>query len=463
MYNLKIINGKILDYETQSEVICDIGIKDGKIASIGKCNEAAEIEINAAGKMVSPGFIDIHMHEELIGNTIDGDDYDIANRMLLMGVTTCVGGNCGNNRQSIVDFFEFIDKNGAPANYLSFIGHNYLRNITGIDDRYAAATKKEIRRMKDLALAAVEKGAIGISMGLEYSPGIEFSELIGICDGLRDEKVLLSAHYRKDAKYGIDSIKELMSISTETGLPMQISHLGSCTAYGMMNESLKVIENAVAQGVDVAADCYPYDAFSTYIGSSVFDDGCFELWNKSFDSILLTEGPYKGIRCDEKTFYKVRKEHPNMLVVAFVMNEEEVIEAFKSPFVMVASDGVYRKGQGHPRGAGTFPRVLGKYVRELNQLSLIDALRKMTLVPAKRLGLTSKGEIKEGYDADLVIFNPDEIIDTADFQNPIEKPKGISYVIIDGKIAVEDNKIKNSRLGKVIRKNELMLGGKFYD
>lgn len=455
VYDLKIINGEIIDYETQSKVICDIGIKDGKIVSIGTCNESAELEIDAAGKIISPGFIDIHMHEELIGDTIDGDAYDIAKRMLLMGVTTCVGGNCGNNRQSIDDFFEFIDNNGAPVNYLSFIGHNYLRSISGVCDRYRSSTKEEISRIKNHTLSAIEKGAIGISFGLEYSPGIEYDEIVKLGKYVGHKDILLSAHFRKDAKFGIDSIRELIDVSIETGLPMQISHLGSCTAYGMMKESLDVIKNAIDKGVDITADCYPYDAFSTYIGSSVFDDGCFELWNKTFDSILLAEEPYKGIRCDEKIFYKVREEYPNMLVVAFVMNEEEVIEALKAPFVMVASDGVYRRGQGHPRGAGTFPRVIGKYVRELKELSLIDALQKMTMIPAKRLGLTSKGEVKEGYDADLVIFDLDVIIDTADFKNPISKPKGISHVIIDGKIAVEDNEIKKERIGRVIRRDEL--------
>lgn len=462
MYSLKIVNGKILDYEKGIETTCDIGIKDGKIVALGKCDEAAEKEIDAAGKIISPGFIDIHMHEETIGNTVDGDDYDIANKMLLMGVTTCVGGNCGNNRQSVEEFFEFVDNNGAPVNYLSFIGHNYLRNITGVD-RYNSATKEEISKMRNLAKTAIENGAIGISFGLEYSPGIEYSEVIDICDCVKDKDILLSAHYRKDAKYGIDSIKELIKVSEETGIPMQISHLGSCTAYGMMKESLKVIEDAVKGGLDISADCYPYAAFSTYIGSSVFDDGCFELWNKSFDSILLTEEPYKGVRCDKETFHKVRKEYPDMLAVAFVMNEEEVTLALKSPYVMVASDGLYSKGQGHPRGAGTFPRVLGKYVREEKALSLIDALKKMTLIPAKRMGLNSKGQIKEGYDADLVIFNYDRIGDTADFEKPTEKPKGISHVIVDGKIAVEDNKIKASRLGRIIRRNELNMGGKLYD
>jgi len=404
---MKIINGSIPDFNSMKLEIADIGIKDGKISEIAKqggLKGAYEKEIDARGMIVSPGFVDIHMHEEVIGETMDGDDYDIANRMLLMGATTCVGGNCGNNRQSVKEFFGFIDKNGAPVNYLQFTGHNFLRAKVGIDDRYRAATADEIEKMgKILREDILEQGAIGLSFGLEYSPGITLDEILSLTEYVKDLDILLSAHFRKDAKYAIESIKELIEISKKTGKAMQISHLGSCSAYGMMKESLDLIKEARDEGLDITADCYPYDAFSTYIGSAVFDEGCFELWNKTYQDILLTEEPYKGVYCNEELFNRVRKEHPQMLVVAFVMNEEEVVEAIKSPFVYVASDGLYRKGQGHPRGAGTFPRVLGKYVRDDKELSLVEAIKKMTIDPAKRLGLDEKGSIKESMDADIVI------------------------------------------------------------
>ncbi len=455
MYDLKIINAKVIDFDTNSEKDCDIGIENEKIKCIGTCPEKASYEIDVKGKIVAPGFIDIHMHEEVIGLTADGDVYDIANKMLLMGATTCVGGNCGNNRQSVDDFFKSIDEKGAPVNYLSFIGHNYLRNIVGNEDRYRKSSKDEIVRMQGLANAAIKSGAIGLSFGLEYCPGTDFNEAIQLCEGLERKDILLSAHYRKDAKYGIDSIKELIDISKVTGIPMQISHLGSCTAYGMMKESLKVIEEAIGLGADILADCYPYDAFSTFIGSACFDEGCFELWNRSYESILLTEAPYVGVRCNKELFYKARKEYPNMLVVAFVMNDDEIIEAIKAPFVMIASDGLLRKGQGHPRASGTFPRVLGRYVRDLQAIPLLDALKKMTLYPAQRLGLSHKGQVKVGYDADLVIFDKEQILDGATFENPTLPPKGIEYVLIDGKVAVKNNVIVQGRLGKVIRRSEL--------
>ncbi|SCY97573.1 N-acyl-D-amino-acid deacylase family protein [Alkaliphilus peptidifermentans] len=450
MYDLKIINGTVLNFETNKGENCNIGIKEGVISCIGACPESAKKEIDAEGKIVSPGFIDIHMHEEVLDYAKAHDSYDISNSMVLMGVTTCVAGNCGNNRQSLEDFIGFIQKYGAPVNYLSFIGHNYLRNEVGSADRYKKSSKPQISQMQKIVIDSLSRGAVGISFGLEYSPGVDLEEVLSLCNVVEDKNLLLSAHYRKDAKHAIDSLNELVDISKLSGFPMQISHLGSCSAYGQMKEALELIQNAITQGHDISADCYPYDAFSTYIGSAVFDEGCFELWNKSYDSILLTEAPYKGIRCNQELFYKVREEHPNLLAVAFVMNENEVVEALKSPFVMVASDGLFRDGQGHPRAAGSFPRVLGKLVREDQELSLIAAIKKMTIMPAKRLGLNSKGVIKEGYDADIVIFDPLTIIDTATYEAPKNTPIGIDYVIINGTIAVENNSIVNGTIGMYI-------------
>ena len=454
MTDLVIKNGRVVDFESGTIRVCDICIEDGKISFVGKWHGEGKKIIDAKGNIVSSGFIDIHMHEEVIEKGISGDVYDIANYMLLMGVTTCVGGNCGDNYMKVKDFFEYIDKNGSPVNYLLYSGHNTIREKIGIN-RYKSATKSEIYKMAKYLKEDFDNGAIGISFGIEYSPGVTKEEIVNVTNILNDYDIILAAHYRKDAIYGLESVKELIDISNVTKKPMQISHLGSCSAFGYMREALAEIERAVKSGINVKADCYPYAAFSTKIGTSVFDEGCFENWGKSYQDILLTESPYKGVRCTKELFYEVRKRYPEMIVVAFVMNEDEVVEALKSPYVFVASDGLYRKGQGHPRGAGTFPRILGKYVREDRSLTLIDALNKMTKLPAERLKLKNKGQIKEGMDGDIVIFNPDTIIDCATFVEPTLPPKGIEYVIVGGEIAVKGNKIINNRLGKSIRRKEL--------
>ncbi|MFZ7132590.1 MAG: N-acyl-D-amino-acid deacylase family protein [Eubacteriales bacterium] len=449
MTTLKIINGKIPNFDEMKLEEKDVLIKDGKIEKIGKIEEEADQVIDAKGKVVSPGFIDIHMHEEVIENV--EDPYFTSYYELKMGTTTCVAGNCGNNRQSVKEFKDYIDKNGAPVNYLSFIGHNYLRNQVGIDDRYRAATDEEIDKMKELIKETLPLGILGISYGIEYSPGIDFKELVEITKALDSKDYLLSAHYRSDGEKSVESIEEMVKISTESGVPMQIAHIGSCSAFGFMKETLDMIKEYQDKGADVMADCYPYDAFATFIGSAVFDDGCFERWDKTYSDILLTEEPMKNVRCDKETFEKARKEYPNMIAAAFVMREEEVIEALKAPFVFVGSDSLFRKDMGHPRGAGSFPRVLGRYVREMGELPLIDALWKMTLGPAERLSLSHKGQIKEGMDADITIFDPDTVEDGATFAEPTLPPVGISHVILGGKVAVENNEVKEGRLGRFIK------------
>lgn len=449
--DLLIINGEFPDFEEGNFKKGNIGIKDGIISYIGKelpLVNKKTIIIDAKDNIVSPGFIDIHMHEEDVIN--EGKKYIIAEMMLKMGVTSCLGGNCGIQRQRIKELKTFIDEmDGSPVNYMMLTGYNTLREKAGVDN-YEEATEEECNQIRKYIKEELEEGAFGISLGLEYSPGINMEEALFATRASEDDNLYISAHYRKDSIYAIEAITEMINIARLSKKKFQISHLSSCSAMGQMDEALELINNEIVKNQKLNYDMYPYSAFSTYIGSAVFDDGCFELWNKDYSSIMLSDDPYKNVFCNKELFEKARKEYPQMLAVAFVMEEDEITKALINKHGMIASDAIISNGKGHPRASGTFPRVLGKYVREENVIQLIDALRKITLEPAKRLGIQNRAEIKVGNIGDITIFNPDTIIDKADFENIHQDPLGIEYVIIGGDIGINKGRIVNNRLGKFI-------------
>lgn len=449
MLDLLIKNGVYPDYNEGLMKESNIGIKNGKIAYLGLEEPSAVKIIDAADRVVSPGFIDIHMHEENFKG--EGKKYVISEMMLKQGVTTCVGGNCGVMYQTLKEFKSVIDElGGAPVNYIMLSGYNDYRTPLGLG-HYDSATKEQWDLIREKVAEDLSEGAFGISFGIEYDPGITFEEIIYATEVSDDENLLVAAHYRADCIGNIDSIKEMVDIQNAINKKFQISHLSSCSAIGQMDESLKYINDAIDKNPLLNYDTYPYNAFSTTIASTVFDDGCLDAWKKDYSDLMLTDDPYKNVRCTEEIFRECREKYPEMLVVAFVMNEDEIAKAIANPQGMVASDGIINHGNGHPRAAGTFPRVLGKYVREEKVLPLIDALRKMTLEPAKRLGIESfKGQIKLGADADLTIFNPDTIIDGATFGDLSIAPKGIDYVIVDGHICAENSTIVDDRRGKFI-------------
>jgi len=451
MLDILIKSGQYPDYEKGKMVNGDIGIKDGKIVRVGRIEESAEKIIQAEGKIVSPGFIDIHMHEENFIN--EGEDYVISKMMLKMGVTTCLGGNCGLQHQSVKDFKDVISRlGGSPVNYMLLAGYNSMRSSFGVG-RYEVSTKKVTKQIAEKLKDEIKNGAFGISFGLEYDPSISLEEVLTALEEQPQDDIFVSIHYRDDSAGSSEAIKEMIDIASLSGRKVQISHLSSCSAMGQMKDALKEINDGIAQNPKLNYDTYPYNAFSTHIGSAVFDDGCLERWNKSYDSILLTDDPYKNRFCDKNLFETARKEYPEMLAVAFVMNEEEIIEAICNSNGMIASDGIINNGNGHPRAAGTFPRVLGKYVRENGCISMIDALRKMTFEPAKRLGLTEKGQIREGFDADITIFDPKTINDGATFEEINIEPSGIENVIINGDLALNQGKVINDRLGRFLSSN----------
>ena len=450
--DIVIKNGLVIDPENKIYSKLNIGIHNGKIAAVSQDDLNGNEVIDAKGMIVTPGFIDGHMHEDEYD--IDKDEFSISifDCMLMMGVTTAIGGNCGDGPSRPDLYIDAVDRKGLPVNFGLLVPHNGLRRLVGENDKYKKASKNNIEKMRNIAEEYLDKGCLGISFGIRYVPGIDMEELLTISEALKKDRKIVAAHIRDDAKQVIPSAMELINVGINLEVPVQVSHIGSMGAYGQMESLLTLIDNYKAMELDISSDCYPYNAFSTSLGETTYDDGFLSRYETTYESIEIGEGEHRGKRLNEELFFKLRKERPELITIGHVMKDEEVDMAIAHPAVLIASDGFMHDFQGHPRASGTFPRVINKYVKEKKLISLYDAIEKMTYLTAKRYRLRNKGGLSVGKDADIVIFNFDEICDNATFENPSLPPNGIKFVIVNGKVAVKDNEILNRNLGKSIRR-----------
>lgn len=450
--DIVIKNGLVIDPENKIYSKLNIGIHNGKITAVSQDDLHGNEVIDAKSMIVTPGFIDGHMHEDEYD--IDKDEFSISifDCMLRMGVTTAIGGNCGDGSSRPDLYIDAVDRKGLPVNFGLLVPHNGLRRLVGENDKYKKASKKNIEKMRNIAEEYLDKGCLGISFGIRYVPGIDMEELLTVSEALKKDRKIVAAHIRDDAKQVIPSAMELINVGINLEVPVQVSHIGSMGAYGQMESLLTLIDNYKAMGLDISSDCYPYSAFSTSLGETTYDDGFLSRYETTYESIEIGEDEYRGKRLNEELFFKLRKERPELITIGHVMKDEEIDMAIAHPAVLIASDGFMHNFQGHPRASGTFPRVINKYVKEKKLISLYDAIEKMTYLTAKRYGLRNKGGLSVGKDADIVIFNFDEICDNATFENPSLPPNGIKFVIVNGKVAVKDNEILNRNLGKSIRR-----------
>ena len=374
----------------------------------------------------------------------DSSIYDAMVRMaqsFSMNVPLIIGqGNFGN-----------IDRDGAAVNVGMLAGHAYFRERAGHADKYTPVTEAELSAMERDMARALDRGCLGISYGIRYVPGIDRRELERTAALCQKGDRMIAAHMRSDAGEVLDAAREFLDVGEALGLSTQVSHIGSMAGFGQMEDFLALVARYHMNGLRVSCDCYPYYAFSTTLGSATYDPGWLERYHCGYDVVELCEGKYKGRRCTKEIFDEVRRDNPGCITVCYVMQDRDVDMAFRHPNVMLGSDGIMNYGQGHPRAAGSFLRLLAKFVRP-GKLSLYDAIDRMTAMPARKLGLAGKGRLNVGADADVVVFTLEEAEDLATFQNPTLPGRGIDYVWIGGRLAARDCRIVAGDLGRSVRK-----------
>ena len=445
-----IKNGTVVDPASGLHEVRDLWIDGDRIAEPAA---HADQVIDASGKIVCPGFLDIHMHEDPVdaeGKLESYDEKSVFACMLHMGVTTAVAGNCGENKLHPADYLDLVDRDGAPVNVAMLAGHGFFRHQAGCLDRYAPATAAQRGQMASEIREALQRGCIGVSFGIRYEPGMDSREFLEAAAGIRGSGKLLAAHVRDDAAQIFSATREFLDAGLQLDVPLQVSHIGSMAGFGQMAEFLELIDRYRALRSDICCDCYPYDAFSTGLGSATYDDGWLERYGCDYSVLELCLPEYFGRRCTEELFRRMRREQPDCKTICHVMRQEDVDLAYRHEAVMVGSDATLDRGMGHPRACGTFPRVLSRYVRS-GVLTLDDAIRRMTVLPAAQLGLSQKGRLSVGADADVVVFDPEQLIDRATFADPLIPPAGIELVFVGGKPVLRDGVILDRRAGKSVR------------
>jgi N-acyl-D-amino-acid deacylase len=524
-FDLLIRGATVYDGTGRPGFPADIGIVGGRIRTLGPVADgAAKRTIDAGGLAAAPGFIDVHEHTD-----IDLLVNYRAESMIRQGVTTVVGGNCGESAFPLSDemmvrrrkslredyglelswqeaggFFRRLEEQGIAINYASLVGLGTVRAIVvGHENR--RATPAELERMDKLVQEALSAGAVGVSTGLEYTPGsfADEAELIALCRTAAEMGGLYATHMRDEEEFVLEAVDEAIRIARGAGAKLQVSHLkiGYARNWPKFDDLVRRVEAAAASGVDIFCDRYPYTAWSTGLTSffplwaregttkdflARLENPALEArlrsevgekeelmggWDKVIISSVTTEKNKPAEGRDVQTLSKgagkdafaylrdlLLEEEGEVSQITFAMSEDHLKRLLAHPLVGVASDGSavapygpLAEGNPHPRLYGTFPRALGKYVREEKVTTLEEMIRKMTSVPAARFGFAGRGTMAPGQWADVVLFDPERISDRATWQDPEQYPVGIDYVVVNGQVVVERGEHNGGRPGRVLR------------
>jgi dihydroorotase len=445
-FDIVISGGRVMDPESGLNALRQVGIRGGTIAAISTTPLRGKLTLDATGRVVAPGFIDLHAH----GQTNQANEYQAHD-----GVTTALELEVGV--PYVADFLKQREGQ-ALLNFGATASHGAMRvmamkKFAGERDSWRQSTSRwtdlsmkarydSIRDPEEMTLLAatmeraLREGAMGLGVAHNYYPGATHEEIFRVFQMAARWKVPIYTHVRA---MNPDAMHEVIADAAATGASLHIVHVNSMSL-GNLPFVLDLIEGARQRGLDVTTEAYPYTAASTFLESTIFDDGWQDRLGISYGDIQWEK---TGERLTAETFAAYRKQ--GGFVIMHMMKPEWIRRAMASPFVMVASDGMPYAPGAHPRSAGTFARVLGRYVREEKVVSLMDALAKMTLMPARRVeavapAMKNKGRLRVGADADVTVFDPDRIIDTATFEKGLSFSTGIDHVLVNGVPVVRDGK-----------------------
>ena len=489
-YDVMIREVAVFDGSGADPQVADVAIEADRIAAVGAPAGGARETLDGAGLALAPGFIDVHTHDDFAALAYPDMAFKVAG-----GVTTCVVGNCGFGSapypaamamakalhpqlslpawEGYAGYARRLETQPPGANIGLLVGHGTAR-LAALGSEARAPSAAEMAHMKGILAEGLEAGALGLSSGLIYDPGrfARTDELVELAAAMRGTGALYATHMRDEGTGLLDSVREAIAVGERAGVDVQISHhkASGRDAWGLVDASLRLIEEAQVRGLAVHADQYPYTAGSTIL-AAVFRDGAFggpgigallpadvviastaahPAWEgKSFVDLAAEMG------CSPETAAaSVLRDDPGVTVVLHSMSEDDVRTVMRHPSTMIGSDGIPTlEGKPHPRLYGSFARVLGRYARDEGVFGMAEAVHRMTGFPAEKFGLRERGVIRPGAFADLVLFDPARIIDRGTFASPKVAPDGIAAVWVNGVAAVRSGRPTGARAGRVLKRS----------